>query len=147
MSINMKRAILMAGILVAVVLSGCSRAVATVAEGQPVTVYGGSYRNITATQLKSWLEDKDFLLVNVHVPHETDIPGTDEFVAYNEIDADLSLFPPNKGARIVVYCRSGAMSAIAAKALVRNGYTNVWNLDSGMIAWESQGGQLIPVVR
>lgn len=46
----------------------------------------GSYRNITAPELKAMLEDKDFLLVNVHIPYEGEIPGTDLFVPYNEID-------------------------------------------------------------
>ncbi len=31
------------------------------------------------------------------------------------------------------------MSAIAAQELVKAGYTNVWNLDGGMAAWEQQG--------
>jgi len=31
------------------------------------------------------------------------------------------------------------MSAAAAEALVGLGYTNVWNLDGGMIAWEGAG--------
>ena len=36
-------------------------------------------------------------------------------------------------------CRSGRMSSIAAKELVKAGYTNVWNLDGGMVAWEQVG--------
>jgi rhodanese-related sulfurtransferase len=35
------------------------------------------------------------------------------------------------------------MSAIAARTLVKSGYTNVWNLDGGMIEWERQGYELI----
>ena len=31
------------------------------------------------------------------------------------------------------------MSAIAAETLVRLGYTNVWNMEGGMIAWETLG--------
>jgi len=34
------------------------------------------------------------------------------------------------------------MSAIAAEALVKGGYTDVWNLDGGMIAWEEAGFSL-----
>jgi rhodanese-related sulfurtransferase len=35
------------------------------------------------------------------------------------------------------------MSAIAARALVKHGYTDVWNLDGGMIAWERAGYPLL----
>ncbi|MDX1251538.1 MAG: hypothetical protein IDH49_04670 [Gammaproteobacteria bacterium] len=34
------------------------------------------------------------------------------------------------------------MSAIAAEKLVRLGYTNVWNLQGGMMAWEKAGYRL-----
>jgi rhodanese-related sulfurtransferase len=34
------------------------------------------------------------------------------------------------------------MSAIAAEALVKLGYTNLWNLDGGMAAWEMAGHKI-----
>jgi len=40
---------------------------------------------------------------------------------------------------VVLYCRSGRMSAIAARRLVRLGYRDVWELAGGMDAWQRQG--------
>jgi rhodanese-related sulfurtransferase len=34
------------------------------------------------------------------------------------------------------------MSNEAAQVLVQLGYTNVWNLDGGMVAWENSGRPL-----
>ena len=46
-------------------------------------------------------------------------------------------------AKIVLYCRSGRMSAIVATELVAAGYTSVWNLEGGMLAWEKAGYALM----
>ena len=39
---------------------------------------------------------------------------------------------------IIVYCASGVRSATAADTLVDLGYTNVYNLDGGLINWGSE---------
>jgi len=111
------------------------------ASSQPakVSVPGGSYTNMSAVQLKAMLVKKDFTFVNVHIPYEGEIAKTDVFVPYNEIEKNLDKLPADKNAKIVLYCRSGRMSAIAAETMVRLGYTNVWNTEGGMIAWETLG--------
>jgi rhodanese-related sulfurtransferase len=104
-----------------------------------VNVNGGSYQEISITSLEEMLEDKDFTFINVHIPFEGDIPGTDLSIPYNQIEENLSLLPADKDAKIVLYCRSDRMSTIAAKTLVQEGYTNVWNVLGGMVAWERAG--------
>ncbi len=104
---------------------------------------GGSYTDVSAVGLAAMLENKDFSLINVHIPYAGEIEGTDLFIPYNEIEGNLDQLPADKDARLVVYCRSGGMSAIAARTLVELGYTNVWNLDGGMIAWKQAGYPLV----
>ena len=104
-----------------------------------VSVPGGSYTNVSAMQLKAMLDKKDFTFVNVHIPYEGEIAKTDAFVPYNEIEKNLDKLPADKNTKIVLYCRSGRMSTLAAETLVRLGYTNVWNMEGGMIAWEALG--------
>lgn len=108
-----------------------------------VVVDGGSYTSVSPARLTNMLKAKDFVLVNVHIPYEGEIDGTDRFIPYDQVANKLSDLPPAKNARILVYCRSGRMSTIAAKALVALGYTNVWELEGGMIAWEASGYQLV----
>jgi len=98
---------------------------------------------LTDLQLAAMLAQKDFFLVNVHIPYEGEIKDTDAFIAYDSIADNLDKLPQDKTAKIVVYCRSGRMSAIAARELVRLGFTRVSDLTGGMIDWENSGYKII----
>ncbi|MEP7359415.1 MAG: rhodanese-like domain-containing protein, partial [Anaerolineales bacterium] len=95
-------------------------------------------------QLAMMLDHKDFIFVNTHVPYEGELASTDEFIPFEASGPQrVGEYPANKDAKIVLYCRSGRMSTIVAAELVAAGYTNVWNLAGGMIAWEQAGLTLI----
>jgi len=107
--------------------------------GQQVSVDGGFYTDVSATELQSMLENKDFTFINVHTPFDGNIANTDLSIPYDQIAQNLDKLPADKNTRIMLYCRSGHMSAIAAKTLVGLGYTNIWELSGGMSAWEQAG--------
>ncbi len=134
--------ILLTALLTSIVLAACGGG-ASQPSGDTQAVPAGGYTDISPRELETMLTEKDFFFVNVHIPYEGEITQTDAFVPFDQIEAQLAAFPADKDAKIVVYCRSGSMSAIAARELVRLGYTNVWNLDGGMIAWKAAGNELI----
>jgi len=98
---------------------------------------GAQYHKITAEQAKALMDDgKLYTLVDVrtedefkagHIAGAKRIPDT-------EIKDRAATELPDKGARILVYCRSGVRSAGAAHTLVDLGYTNVYDM-GGIINW------------
>ena len=135
----MKKLILF--LLSVVILAGCQSKSVT---GETVPVTGGSYQNISPAELNTMLKSKDFVFVNVHIPFAGNIADTDLSIPYDQISTseNLSQLPADKSAKIVLYCRSGRMSAIAAEQLVALGYTNIWNVAGGMVDWEQAGFEI-----
>jgi rhodanese-related sulfurtransferase len=123
------------------VLSACQKKSVNIS-GEKVDTAGGAYINLAPDELNAMLKDKDFVFVNVHIPFAGNIVNTDLSIPYDRIEQNLSQLPDDKNAKIVLYCRSGRMSEIAAEELVSLGYTNIWNLKGGMVDWEQTGHTL-----
>jgi rhodanese-related sulfurtransferase len=104
---------------------------------------GGSWTNVTPDRLSQMLQTKDFTFVNVKTPYIGEIDRTDLYIPYDQLTAQASQLPAAKDAKILVYCRSGAESAIASQTLITLGYMNIWNLDGGMTAWQASGRTLV----
>ena len=100
-----------------------------------------SARALGVDEFASRLASPDAFVVNVHVPDEGSIEGTDASIPYDEIVADDRL-PPDRSTPILLYCKTGRMSEEAATALMDAGYTNVVHLDGGMDAWVAAGRTL-----
>ncbi|MCR4280467.1 MAG: DUF1573 domain-containing protein [Candidatus Komeilibacteria bacterium] len=93
------------------------------------------YRTISAATLKEIMTDKHFFLVDVHIPEQTHIEGTDAFIPFDELAERLTELPSDKEVPIVLYCRSGSMSQAAAQTLIDQGYTNVSHVEGGREAF------------
>jgi phage shock protein E len=138
----MTRSIVITMLVAFLLLAACSAPAAplTTVEvvGKQVSVSGGKYTDVSVAELQTMLASKDFIFVNVHVPFDGNISGTDLSIPYDQIEQNLDKLP-DKTAKIVLYCRSGRMSAIAAETLVGLGYSDIWNLSGGMAVWEQAG--------
>lgn len=97
-----------------------------------------SWTRISSDELDTMLQSQDVFLVNVHVPYEGEIPGTDAFIPYDEIASHIDELPSDPST-LVIYCRSGNMSTVAASALVAEGVTGFSELAGGYTAWTEAG--------
>ena len=115
-----------------------------------VTMSGGSteaeeakFTTLTSFQLAEMLKKKDFFFVNVHTPYEGEIRNTDAFIVFDKIADNLDKLPKDRSAKIVLYCRSGRMSEIAARELTQLGFSQVSHLSGGMIDWKKSGYDIL----
>jgi rhodanese-related sulfurtransferase len=105
------------------------------------------WTDIDADELAATLEVGDVTLLNVKTPYIGEIEGTDLYIPYTDLVARAAELPADRNAPIVVYCRTGNQSAIAARSLLDLGYSNVQNLAGGMTAWTASGRGLIKLDR
>lgn len=97
----------------------------------------GAYKKISTSQAKTIMDSGDpYVLLDVRTEEELlerHIRGT-ILIPYTEIKDRAASELPNKDALILVYCRSGRRSAIAARELTRIGYTKVYDF-GGINDW------------
>lgn len=133
-----RRAVLTIGVVAAGFLVGCGTSEDT-ADQSSIQDSVPAAQQLAPAEFANFVADNsDAPLVNVHIPYEGHIDGTDEFVPFEDIGRWSGL-PTDKLAPIAVYCRSGNMSAQAASELKAMGYANVVDLDGGMNAWAAAG--------
>ena len=109
----------------ALALVGCSSSV-------PVT-----YEQISGDEAKALMDsESDYIIIDARTQEEYDaghIPGAILIPEY-EIAARAEAELTDKHQLILVYCRSGRRSKIAAEELVKLGYTNVKEF-GGINSW------------
>ncbi len=131
------------------VLAACSQddGEATLSSELPATtvidstvIDAGSAALLSPAEFEDVIAAGDAIVLNVHVPYEGHIEGTDAFIPFDEIAS--SPLPDDLNQPIALYCRSGNMSATATRTLVEMGYTDVVELAGGMNAWVETGRPL-----
>ena len=123
----MKKLILL--LLAAVLLTACGQ--------DKENDQGAVYVNITAEEAKQIMDTEEgYIILDVREQDEYDaghIPGA-ILIPYTQIAEKAEEVLTDKDQLILVYCRSGRRSKIAAEALVELGYTNIMEF-GGIIDW------------
>ena len=96
------------------------------------------YMQITQEEAKHLMDtEKNYVILDVREQEEFDeqhIPGA-KLLPYTQIEDKAAEELPDKNQLILVYCRSGRRSKIAAESLAKLGYMNVKEF-GGIIDWK-----------
>lgn len=143
-----RRRVALAALVLSVILGGAACGANVDSSVENGTAVDRSQPVATARVLgpaayRNFLEaNPDVEVVNVHVPYEKHIEGTDAFVPFDAI-VEWDGLPSDRSTPLAIYCRSGNMSATASEALAEAGYTNIVDLAGGMKAWSEAGFDLV----
>ncbi len=99
-------------------------------------------RETSVAEIHRRMEAGDrFYLIDVREQAEWErgrIPGAN-WLGKGVIERDIERAIPDAGEELVLYCGGGHRSALAAEALQRMGYTNVWSMAGGVGEWFRSG--------
>jgi rhodanese-related sulfurtransferase len=86
-------------------------------------------------------------MMNRQEPLILDVREADEFktghiqgathIPVGDLDGRISELETEKDQPLLIYCRAGQRSAQAAAVLKRHGFSQVYKLDGGMMAWQA----------
>ena len=92
-------------------------------------------RNISTTELKSELKNKDKQFIDVRTPNEFRVNHIGEFknIPLNDLQKKASELSKEK--EVFVICQSGMRSSNASRLLKKMGFEKITNVKGGMSAW------------
>lgn len=118
-----------------ILLAGCS---SNADETEMTEMNSGTYQQISQDEAKSIMDSQSgYIIVDAREQYEYDEGHIKDAIVipYTEIEAKAEKMLPDKEQLILVYCRSGRRSKIAAQSLADMGYTNVKEF-GGIIDWQ-----------
>ena len=111
----------------------------------PTFAVAAEVKTVDVRQGKA-MKEQGAVLLDVREPYEYDeahVAGS-VLVPLGQLKARLQEIRALGSKPIAIICRSGRRSSLAAELLTQAGWTDVYNVQGGMIAWE---GAALPVVR
>ena len=101
-------------------------------------------KSLTAPELEKWITDKKpFELFDVRGEDERAVAKIDRARAL-DTDGEKHLLGLDKKTAIVFQCHHGMRSKSAAERFLREGFTNVFNLEGGIEAWSTKVDSKVP---
>ena len=98
-----------------------------------------NYKNINAGEFAELMEKNDHVVLDVRAPGELaegSIPGY-QMINFFDADFGTKIDALDRAKTYLVYCRSGNRSGQACVRMANMGFTNLYNLQGGIGAWNA----------
>lgn len=94
---------------------------------------------VDTSQVESALSDSSVQIIDCREPHEWNQAhiGSTTLVPLGELSFRVNELDPARP--VIVVCRSGARSLVAAEMLTNAGFRNAKSMAGGLIAWAERG--------
>jgi len=102
-------------------------------------------REVTVAETQQRMrENNDVKLIDVREDNEWDAAHAAGAMHLGKgiIERDIETAVPDKNTELILYCGGGYRSALAADALQKMGYTNVFSMAGGWKAWKESGAEI-----
>ena len=122
-----------------VLLAACGGSAETAVVEQPEVDVTSLPDTVDVLTVNALLDNDDVLILDVREQFEYDaghIPGI-TLIPMGEVPTRLSEIPTDK--EVILTCRSGNRSGQVTDFLRDQGYTNVHNMEGGIVAWQAAG--------
>ena len=85
------------------------------------------------------------IILDVRTPEEFNAGHIANAININVADSNFSseVSKLDKNATVAVYCRSANRSAVATKEMAELGFTDMYDMQGGIIDWEAAGGPVV----
>jgi len=104
-----------------------------------------TFSELTAVQAQDLIAQKNPLILDVRTPQEFYsgfIPNA-KLIPLRQLQQRVSEISAYKDKPVLLYCRSGNRSTVAAQILIENGFTSLYNLRPGIKGWMSEGYSVV----
>jgi len=106
---------------------------------------GTKVTNLNVSDLGSKIKDPSVVILDVRTPAEFQEGHIQSAI---NIDFEASNFESevnklDKSKSYAVYCRSGRRSGLATEIMAKDGFKSIFNLNGGIIDWQSSGNRLV----
>jgi len=102
-------------------------------------------KKVDPVEFSEVISQPDVIILDVRTPDEFNAGHIANAININLEGSDFSseVSKLDKNATVAVYCRSGNRSGVATEQMAELGFTDMYDMQGGIVDWEAAGGPVV----